>query len=83
MRQFEYVDKLGHWYRVPLDVTKNSTDFASISFFLTRLVPKDGTHTPAAVLHDVLIGGKKSTHYETAAHQTVPDKHADYLFGRR
>jgi len=30
MRQFEYVEKLGHWYRVPLDVTKNSADFASI-----------------------------------------------------
>lgn len=80
MRQFEYVDKLGYWYRVPKDVASNSTDFASIPFFLTWLVPKDGTHTPAAVLHDALIGGKKDVHYETSALETVPDRHADYLF---
>ena len=34
MRQFEYVDALGHWYRVPKDVANNSTDFASIPFLL-------------------------------------------------
>lgn len=80
MRQFEYVDKLGYWYRVPKDVAENSTDFASIPFFLTWLVPKDGTHTPAAVLHDALIGGEKDVHYETSVDATVPDRHADYLF---
>jgi hypothetical protein len=80
MRQFEYVDALGHWYRVPKDVANNSTDFASIPFFLTWLVPKDGTHTPAAVLHDALIGGRKGEHYETSVPETVPDRHADYLF---
>lgn len=80
MRQFEYVDRLGYWYRVPMDVANNSTDFASIPFFLTWLVPKDGTHTPAAVLHDALIGGEKDVHYETSAPETVPDRHADYLF---
>lgn len=80
MCQFEYVDKLGIWYRVPMNVAKNSTDFASIPFFLTWLVPKDGTHTPAAVLHDALIGGRKGEHYETSAPETIPDRHADYLF---
>jgi hypothetical protein len=80
MRQFDYIDKLGHWYRVPLDVQSNATDFASIPFFLTWLVPKDGTHTPAAVLHDALIGGQKDVHYATSAPETVPDRHADYLF---
>lgn len=80
MRQFEYVDHLGYWYRVPKDLKDNSTDFASIPFFLTWLVPKDGTHTPAAVLHDALIGGRKDVHYETSAAETIPDRHADYLF---
>jgi Protein of unknown function (DUF1353) len=80
MRQFAYVDKLGHTYVVPKDVASNKTDFASIPFFLTWLVPKDGTHTPAAVLHDALIGGQKDVHYETSAPETVPDRHADYLF---
>lgn len=80
MRQFEYVDKLGHWYRVPKDVADNTTDYASIPFFLTWLVPKDGSHTPASVLHDALIGGRKDVHYETSAPETVDDRHADYLF---
>lgn len=80
MRQFAYVDKLGHTYVVPKDVASNKTDFASIPFFLTWLVPKDGAHTPAAVLHDALIGGQKDVHYETSAPETIPDRHADYLF---
>jgi hypothetical protein len=80
MRKFQYVDKLGHNYIVPMDVDANKTDFASIPFFLTWLVPKDGTHTPAAVLHDALIGGQKGVHYETSAPETIPDRHADYLF---
>jgi hypothetical protein len=80
MRKFEYVDKLGHNYVVPMNVESNNTDFASIPFFLTWLVPKDGTHTPAAVLHDALIGGQKGVHYETSAPETIPDRHADYLF---
>jgi hypothetical protein len=34
------------------------TDLASVPFFLTWLVPKGGTHTPAALLHDGLTPGK-------------------------
>lgn len=80
MEPFDYVDHQHHWYRVPVDTEDNMTDFASIPFFLTWLVPKDGTHTPAAVLHDALIGGKQGVHYETSLGRTVPDHHADYLF---
>jgi hypothetical protein len=80
MRQFEYVDNLGRWHRVPKDVERNSTDFASIPFFLTWLVPKDGTHTPAAILHDVFIGGRVDVDYETSDGEQVTDRHADYLF---
>jgi len=80
MRRFEYVDTLGHWYRVPANLKTNRTDLASVPFFLTWLVPKDGTHTPAALLHDALIGGQKDVHYETSVPETVPEDHADYLF---
>ena len=81
MRPFVYVDKLGHWYRVPIHVDCNSTDFASIPSFLTWLIPKDGSHTPAAVLHDALIGGRRGDDFETSADgDGVPDRHADYLF---
>lgn len=57
---FEYV-KPGyaagpHNYRktVPTDITAFTTDLASIPFFATWLVPRDGKHTPAALLHDSL-----------------------------
>lgn len=80
MDQVDYVGDDGHWYRFPKDVDHNETDFASIPFFLTWMVPKDGSHTPAAVLHDALIGGRKDVHYETSVDATVSDRHADYLF---
>lgn len=79
-RKFDYVDHLGRWYRVPHDVEDNRTDFASVPFFLTWLVPRDGDHTPAAVLHDALIGGRVGVHYDTSDGQQVDDRHADYLF---
>ncbi len=88
LEQFEYVDRLGHWYRVPAAPVPdevgpdsyNETDFASVPFFLTWLVPKDGSHTPAAILHDAFIGGQKGLHYETSSDEPVPESHGDYLF---
>lgn len=83
LEPFEYVDKLGHWYRVPAvdaDDRYNETDFASVPFFLTWLVPKDGSHTPAAVLHDAFIGGQVGLHYDTSAAATISDERGDYLF---
>lgn len=40
---------------VPADPTTWTTDLASIPSLATWLVPKDGSHTPAALLHDALI----------------------------
>lgn len=80
MRKFDYVDKLGRWYRVPHDTESNATDLASIPGFLTWLVPRDGSHTPAAILHDAFIGGKVGVHYDTSDGAQVDDRHADYLF---
>lgn len=79
---FEYVDRLGVTYTVPADVdaTSNSTDLASIPPFLTWLVPKDGRHTPAAILHDALIGGTQGVDYRTSHDEQVDDEHADYVF---
>jgi hypothetical protein len=39
---------------VPTNLDKFTTDLASIPFFATWLVPRDGKHTPAALLHDSL-----------------------------
>lgn len=78
--QFDYVGKKGHSYRVPGDVGENSTDLASIPGFLTWLVPKDGRHTPAAVLHDALIGGRNGKDYVVTHVDDVDDGQADLLF---
>lgn len=79
---FEYVDHLGVVYTVPVDVdaASNETDLASIPPFLTWLVPRDGRHTPAALLHDALIGGIEGEEYATSTRQQVDDAHADYVF---
>ncbi len=80
--QFEYVDHLGVVYTVPanVDFASNKTDMASVPLFLTWLVPKDGRHTPAALLHDALIGGTQGTDYLTSTGTQVDEAHADYVF---
>ena len=79
-QQIEYLDCDGFTYAFPLDLAHNTTDFASIPFFLTWLVPRDGRHTPAAILHDSFIGGTEGEDYATTKPEGVSDEHADYLF---
>jgi len=78
--QFDYVEESGVAYRVPSDVDDNTTDLASIPAIVTWLVPRDGRHTPAAVLHDALIGGRNGVDYIASDGENVTDRHADYLF---
>ena len=78
--QIEYLDRDGYSYVFPLDVNTNNTDFASIPWFLTWLVPRDGRHTPAAIMHDSFIGGHRDVDYSTTRPDGVGDEHADYLF---
>ena len=82
MRQVEYVDKLGIWYRLPADVEHNTTDLASIPPFLTWLIPKDGTHTPAALLHDAIIGGRQGVEFETSSKVPIDIATATICFER-
>lgn len=57
-RRFEYRDsRHPPWkFVVPSRMVPFETDMASVPIFATWLVPKDGTHTPAALLHDALVG---------------------------
>jgi hypothetical protein len=57
-RQFRYEDPGGADRRfvVPADTGTFVSDLASVPLVATWLVPKDGTHTPAALLHDALVG---------------------------
>ncbi len=80
MEQIEYVDDLRRWHRFPRNVAANETDLASIPSFFTWLVPKDGAHTPAALLHDTLIDGTVGVDYDTSDGQQITERHADYLF---
>ena len=59
--KIEYVDKDGYTYLFPVDVNTNTTDLASVPWFLTWLVPRDGRHTPAAIMHDAFIGGTRNS----------------------
>jgi len=62
--KFEYVDDGGKSYTVPASGCL-PTDLASIPAFTSRLVPKDGRHTQAALVHDAMIA--------TRAKGEVPD----------
>jgi hypothetical protein len=64
-------------YVVPADGSFR-TDLASVPFFLTWLVPKGGTHTPAALLHDGLIPGKEEP--QSYIGPPVTRREADVLF---
>lgn len=54
-QRFRYVEPSGREFRIPACCESFKTDLASVPAALTWLVPKDGTHTPAALLHDALI----------------------------
>lgn len=54
------------------------TDLASVPYFLTWLVPKGGTHTPAALLHDGLIPGRDEP--QSYIGPPVTRREADVLF---
>jgi Protein of unknown function (DUF1353) len=78
LERFRYDSaRTGESYVVPADGSFR-TDLASVPFFLTWLVPKGGTHTPAALLHDGLIPGKKEP--QSYIGPPVTRREADALF---
>lgn len=78
--QFEYVDEHGKTWIVPdaLD-PPFQTDLASIPSIAAWLVPKDGRHTPAALVHDAMIYGDEGPRYEPKAPPVTPGR-ADDIF---
>jgi hypothetical protein len=55
--------------RLPLGSVGFTTDLASIPGFAAWLVPKDGRHTPAAIVHDAMILGPG----DRKEYQGIPD----------
>lgn len=55
--RFGYRDQHGTVFLVPTDLTSFTTDLASVPLLAAWLVPRDGRHAPAAILHDALVQG--------------------------
>lgn len=82
---FEYVDKDGKSYTVPAKGVLR-TDLASIPAFVSWLVPKDGRHTQAALVHDAMIvdraKGEVPDFVSSPEGEEVKDLEADAIFRR-
>jgi hypothetical protein len=80
LRQFRYVEdgEGGRAFTVPGDLASFETDLASIPVFATWLVPKDGRHTPAALLHDALVRDREGR--RTVVGPLVDGHEADRIF---
>jgi hypothetical protein len=57
LRRIAYADEVHGEILVPRDPGSFVTDFASVPALFTWLVPKTGSHLPAALVHDGLVGG--------------------------
>ncbi|MEJ7792399.1 MAG: DUF1353 domain-containing protein [Gaiellaceae bacterium] len=78
LERFRYVSaRTSQSFIVPAD-DRFRTDLASVPSFLTWLVPKGGTHTPAALLHDALIPGEEEP--QSYIGPPVTRREADALF---
>lgn len=64
--RIRYVDKDGMREWITPKRRSLETDLTSIPFFASWLVPKDGLHTPAALIHDAMIldEGEEYPNYE-------------------
>ena len=79
--QIWYVSADGRAWVVPATKdTSFSTNLASIPRLATWLVPKDGSHTPAALIHDAMTLVKGETPPYAPADPPVTREEADKLF---
>lgn len=79
LSQFRYVDRAGEQWTIPAEPGQEfETDLASIPSLAAWLVPKDGRHTPAALVHDAMILSPGETH--CYAGRVVGAAEADRIF---
>lgn len=77
-KQFRYVHHTGEEWTIPAKGKEFKTDLASIPSLAGWLVPKDGRHTPAALVHDAMIvGSDEDPCYEG---RKVDAEEADHIF---
>jgi hypothetical protein len=78
-KQFRYVHHNGEEWTIPAEAGQEfETDLASIPSLAGWLVPKDGRHTPAALVHDAMILGPGETHCYQGREVTAEE--ADHIF---
>ena len=79
-RRLAYRDRHLGELLVPADATFR-TDLTSVPAIVTWLVPKTGSHLPAALLHDALVAGRDDpTSYVSTEGRTVDRVEADRVF---
>ena len=83
MRRIAYCDEEYGEILVPADPGAFETDFASVPAVFTWLVPRTGTHLPAVLIHDGLVGSRDyvATRYPPDAHP-IDRVSADLVFRR-
>ncbi len=78
-KQFRYVHHDGEQWIIPAEESQElETDLASIPSLAGWLVPKDGRHTPAALVHDAMILSPGETHCYRGREVTAEE--ADRIF---
>jgi len=81
LRSFSYVDRAGNrWTLDASDEDPIETDLASIPTLASWLVPKDGSHTPAALVHDTMVLGEGERVRYRPCDPLVSREEADRLF---
>lgn len=78
-RRIGYRDRWLGILLVPADPTTFETDLTTVPALFTWLVPKDGTHLLAAVIHDGLFGGAG----QPASYVSVEGHHVDRVQANR
>jgi len=76
-RRIAYDDREYGELLVPADLTAFRTDLASVPDIFTWLVPKTGTHLPAALVHDGLVRGPGSPGYVSTEGHAILRADAD------
>jgi hypothetical protein len=81
LRQVAYVSKDGRRWTVPAEQGQRfETDLASVPSLAAWLVPRDGSHTPAALIHDAMVLGDDEIPCYDPADPVVAREEADRLF---
>lgn len=79
-RRIAYNDRHCGEIIVPPDYEQFESDLTSVPALFTWLVPKTGSHLPAALIHDGLVGDLQAPTYISTEHKIIDRVEADRIF---